>query len=152
LNRKWKDAAHLIRPAVVFLAGLLIFLGLRSALVPSDFGKWGHYRAGALEEIRSKPLRYAGKETCAGCHVEQAGQWEAGKHARVACEACHGPAAAHAADFDKVKPASLDIASLCSGCHEKDAAKPSWFRQVASAEHSGGAGCEGCHQPHHPKL
>jgi hypothetical protein len=86
------------------------------------------------------------------CHDEQATARAAGKHAHVACEACHGPLAQHADDPAAHVPKLPDVADLCRRCHEKDAAKPKNFPQVATAEHSGGVACNSCHQPHNPHL
>lgn len=152
LRRKWQDAGHLIRPALVFVAGFGLFLGLRAMLVPPSFGRYGHYRAAVLDEIRARPVAFAGQAVCAGCHAEEAAARDAGRHAGLACEACHGPASAHADDPAGVRPAKPEITPLCSGCHEADAAKPKWFKQVVTSEHSGGAGCDGCHSPHNPKM
>jgi hypothetical protein len=149
-----RDSGHLIRPAAVLLAALCIFLVARTALIPKAFGEYGHYNPGALETIRQKPVSYAGHETCVLCHEDEAKVHDAGKHAHVACEACHGPQAAHAQADDPSahKPALPDVANLCRRCHEKDAAKPAGFPQVVTAAHSGGALCNVCHQPHNPHL
>lgn len=147
-----RDSGHLVRPAVVLLAGLGIFLVVRGAVIPKDFGEYGHYRPGALDLIRQHPIAFAGQAQCLDCHEEEAKARAAGKHAHVACEACHGPQAAHVADIANVKPALPDVATLCARCHEKDAAKPANFPQVATADHSGGVACNTCHQPHNPHL
>jgi hypothetical protein len=147
-----RDWAHLIRPAVVLVIGLGIFLIARAAIVPKGFGRYGHYRPGALELVRSKPISYAGQDTCVLCHDDQAKVRAAGKHAHVSCEACHGPLAKHADDPGALKPKLPDVANLCRTCHEKDAAKPPSFPQVVTAEHSGGAPCNTCHVPHNPHL
>jgi hypothetical protein len=154
LNRKFRDSAHLIRPAVVLVIGLCLFLIARAAIVPKGFGRYGHYRPGALETVRAKPLAYAGQDTCVLCHDTQATARAAGRHAHVSCEACHGPQNAHATadDPSAAKPKLPDVANLCRRCHEKDAAKPPAFPQVVTAEHSGGALCTTCHQPHNPHL
>ena len=152
MNRLIRDSAHLIRPAIVLLAALGIFMIVRAAVVPAGFGKYGHYRPGALDAARSKSISYAGQAACAMCHEDQAKVRAAGRHAHVACEACHGPLARHADDPTAHKPALPDVAVLCRRCHEKDAAKPAQFPQVATAEHSGGALCNSCHQPHNPHL
>lgn len=152
MNSKWQDAAHLIRPALVFVAAFILFLGLRAIVVPKSYGLYGPYRADALEEIRARPLVFAGQAVCAGCHPEEAAVRDAGKHASVSCEACHGPAAAHADDPAQAPGAKPAATPLCSRCHEADAAKPKWFKQVVSSQHSGGAGCGDCHQPHSPKM
>jgi hypothetical protein len=147
-----KDAGHLIRPAVVFLAGLLLFIVVRAAVLPKDFGKFGHYRPGAIEVARAKPIHYAGQDACVACHDTQAAVRAAGKHAKVSCEICHGPLAKHAGDPTALKPVLPNVANLCARCHEKDAAKPKNFPQVITAEHSGGAACNECHKPHDPHL
>jgi hypothetical protein len=154
LRRLFRDSGHLIRPALVLVAALGLFLALRGAVVPKGFGKYGHYRPGALDTIRAHPVAYAGQDTCVMCHEEQANARKAGKHAHVACEACHGPQAQHAGSDDPGahKPKLPDVANLCRRCHEKDAAKPAGFPQVATAEHSGGMVCTSCHQAHNPHL
>jgi predicted CXXCH cytochrome family protein len=152
MNRFFRDSGHLVRPAIVLLAGLGIFLLIRSAVVPQAFGQYGHYRPAALELNRRHPAAFAGQGECVLCHDAEAKTRAAGKHIRVACEACHGPQARHAADPMALKPALPDVASLCVRCHQKDAAKPKGFPQVAPADHSGGLVCNTCHQPHNPHL
>jgi hypothetical protein len=152
LRRWFNEWIHLVRPALVLIAGMGVFLIIRAAVVPKGFGKYGHYRPAALELVRSHPVGYAGQETCVMCHDEQATARAAGKHAHVACEACHGPLAKHAGDPGANVPKLPDVANLCRRCHEKDAAKPTNFPQVATVEHSGGELCNSCHQPHNPHL
>ena len=147
-----RDSGHLIRPAVVILVGLALFIAVRGAVIPTAFGKYGHYRPGALDLVKQRPISYAGQQQCVICHDDQARVRSEGKHARVACESCHGPLAKHADDPGSVTPKLPDVATLCVRCHEKDAAKPAAFPQVASAEHSGGMVCNSCHKPHNPKL
>jgi len=126
-------------------------MAIRGAVVPKGFGKYGHYRAGALDTIRGRPVSYAGQDTCIACHEDQDKARQSGKHAHVACEACHGPQAQHASDPSQ-KPKLPDVADLCHRCHEKDPAKPAAFPQVVTAEHSGGVLCNTCHQPHNPHI
>lgn len=147
-----RDSAHLLRPALVLIATLGVFLLVRSAVIPKAFGQYGHYRPGALELNRLRPVSFAGQETCVLCHEDQAKVRAAGRHARVACEACHGPQARHAEDPAARKPQLPDVAILCRRCHEKDTAKPKSFPQVATAEHAGGVPCNTCHKPHNPHL
>lgn len=136
----------------MLLAALGVFMAIRAAVIPTGFGKYGHYRAGALDAARSKPIAYAGQDTCVLCHEDQARARGAGRHARVSCEACHGPLAKHANDPTSLKPTRPDSAALCRRCHEKEPAKPAAHPQVATAEHSGGAPCNTCHQPHNPRM
>jgi hypothetical protein len=150
----FRDSAHLIRPALVLLVGLGVFMVIRAAVVPAGFGKYGHYRPGALDTIREHPVAFAGQDLCIMCHEAESTARAAGKHAGVRCEACHGPQSQHATADDPSahKPQLPDVAKLCAQCHEKDAAKPRWFPQVVTVEHSGGVLCNGCHQPHNPHL
>ncbi len=152
MRRLLRDSAHLVRPALVILAGLAIFLVVRGAIIPKGFGQYGHYRPGALELVRQRPIAFAGQDTCILCHDDKAKERAAGKHAHVACEACHGALAQHADDPGAHVPKLPEVASLCVRCHEQDAAKPKSFPQVASVEHSGGVVCNTCHQPHNPHI
>lgn len=147
-----KDAGHLFRMAGLFVAGLLIFLVVRSFLVPRSFGQYGHYRGIALQEIKAKQINYAGHQTCETCHTDVLEVKEKGKHAHVACESCHGPLARHAEDPTSVNPDKLDTKVLCVRCHEASTAKPKWFPQVVSADHSSGLACNECHKPHSPAM
>ena len=141
-----------MRPALVLVAALAIFLAIRSAIIPKAFGQYGHYRPGALDLVRQHPAAFAGQDTCVLCHDDEAKTRAAGKHAHVACEACHGPLAQHADDPAAHVPTLPDVATLCRRCHEQDAAKPKNFPQVETASHSGGMVCDSCHQPHNPHL
>lgn len=152
MNRSLRDSAHLVRLVIVLMAAVGIFLAIRSAIIPKAFGQYGHYRPGALAEIRTHPVAYAGQGTCGACHEDQTKAHDAGKHAHVACEACHGPLAKHVEDFASVVPKLPETGTLCRQCHEQDASKPASFPQVVTAEHSGGTKCTECHQPHNPHL
>lgn len=147
-----KDATHLIRLAAVVLGGLLLFLLVRAQVVPPGFGRYGHFRAGALDDARNHPLRHAGKAACASCHEDPPKTLASGKHAGVACESCHGPLANHAEDPGKATPARPDTAVLCARCHRADAAKPKGFPQVDPREHYAGDACGSCHQAHTPSM
>src|SRR5262249_54454553 len=142
----------LFRLASVFLIGIILFVVVRSFLVPRTFGQYGHFRGAAIQEIAAKPIVYAGHEACETCHSEVLEVKAKGKHVRVACESCHSALAAHSEDPGSIHPEKLDTAVLCARCHEASSSKPKWFRQVATAEHSNGLPCNTCHQPHSPAL
>jgi Cytochrome c554 and c-prime len=148
----FKDIEHLIRLAAVIAIALVAFVILRAAVVPHSFGQYGHYRGDAITEIASRPVAFAGHDTCEACHSDVVDQKKLGKHVVVACEACHGPLAKHADDPGSVQPKKLDTAVVCARCHEANAAKPKGFPQVATADHSAGLACDTCHQPHRPKI
>jgi hypothetical protein len=147
-----KDVSHLLRMAGVLLAGLILFVVLRSAFLPKSFGKYGHYRGDALAEITARPITYAGHQVCEGCHPDVADTKAHGVHAPVHCEACHGPLAKHADDPTSLRPQKPDVARLCVRCHSENIAKPQGFPQVDVKEHSGSQLCDTCHQPHNPDF
>ena len=147
-----KDAEHLLRIAVVFVMGLLVFFSVRAFFVPRSFGEYGHYRGDAIAETAALPIAYAGHQTCEECHSEVLEVKRRGKHAGVACEACHGPQAKHTEDPVALLPRLPDSAVLCPVCHEASSAKPKSFPQVDTKEHSGGLACNSCHKPHDPSL
>jgi predicted CXXCH cytochrome family protein len=149
---RFKDVEHLLRFAGLFLAGLIVFVVVRNALVPEDFGRLGHYRASALDDSRAKPLVHAGQAACAECHADVVELRSPSRHAAVACEGCHGPLAAHATGADERKPARPDGRELCVRCHAANAGRPAWFRTVSARDHAGDEPCITCHRPHAPAI
>jgi cytochrome c7-like protein len=150
LRETLKHRAHLLRVAGVFAAGLVVFLLVRGILVPEGFGEYGHYRPGALKDIRALPNAFAPHAVCGECHTDTADALKKGKHAGVGCQACHGPLAQHVDDQEKQKPDKLDPRKLCVTCHAANVAKPAKFPQIDPATHGDGAPCTSCHQPHDP--
>jgi hypothetical protein len=151
MRKVLKESGHLVRMALVLIVAIIVFLGIRAAIVPKTFGDYGHYRASSLDDIRARPVSFAGKATCEICHEEVAKKKLEGKHAGIACEACHGPSAAHTEDPSTNHAVKPEIATLCVRCHEADPARPKSFPQVVSKDHSMGMPCGTCHQPHSPK-
>jgi predicted CXXCH cytochrome family protein len=141
---------HLVRVGALFAAGLLLFFVLRALFVPAGFGVYGHYRAGAIEENRMRPVAFAGRAACVECHSDVPDAMKGGKHERVRCEACHGPLAGHAADPAEKKAVRPDSKVLCARCHAASVARPARFPQVEVADHAGGEACTSCHVAHNP--
>jgi Cytochrome c554 and c-prime len=150
---KWpKDIGHLLRLGAIFIGAGILFLAVRSLLVPHSFGKYGHFRGDAVAEIAARPVAFAGRELCEACHAEVVALKNPGKHKGVSCEACHGPQARHADDPGNIIPPKLHAETLCVKCHEGNLAKPVAFPQIASKDHYPGLGCDVCHTPHSPHL
>lgn len=147
-----KDYEHLIRMAALFALGVGLFVAVRSALVPGDFGVYGHYRASAIDDNRADPLVHAGRGACVACHAEPAQAHAGGAHARVGCEACHGPLGRHAAAPREQRTTKPDGRSTCVRCHARLAGRPPAFPQVDPAEHAPEGACVDCHSAHSPKL
>ena len=148
----FRDVEHLVRPIV--LAGIMLglFLVVRAALVPDDFGVYGHYRAGALDDVRGQAVQFAGRDACTECHDDVVEARVGGAHDGVGCEACHGPLAAHADDPTEVAVERPDPERLCARCHAHSSYRPIDFPQVDIADHAMDEPCNACHEPHRPEL
>ncbi len=142
---------HVLRVAALFGVGIVAFLIMRSVLIPHDFGVYGFFRAGALDDARARPVSFAGEAACVDCHNTVADERRAGKHAQVRCEACHGPLVKHTAGQMDTLPTEPDSHQLCVTCHLKLAGRPASFPQIVPADHYGDE-CTACHKPHRPKI
>lgn len=141
---------QLTRLLVVFailIAGLLL---ARHFLVPPTFGKLGHYRAAAIDSVAARPVHYAGQQVCVDCHDDIVALKEQSRHSSVACEVCHGPAAAHADDPDSGVPPAPRDRSKCPLCHGYNPARPTGFPQIDPLTHNPTQPCITCHNPHQP--
>jgi len=146
----FRDASHLVRLAAVFAVLVLLFVIARAALIPKGFGVYGHYRAGALGDVRAREVSFAGRAACIECHDDVDAVKKTGKHSGLGCEACHGALAKHAADPQSVAPVKPDPATLCLVCHLRNVAKPAGFPQIEPKDHAGNDPCVSCHKPHSP--
>ncbi len=147
----FKDREHLVRVAVLFLIGIGVFFAARAMFVPKDFGRYGHYRASALDDNRARPISFAGQAACIECHSDVQEARQVARHAKLSCESCHGPLAAHASG-DIPKPARPEGRAICIGCHTANKSRPRAFPQVVISEHAGDGPCIECHKPHVPKI
>jgi len=152
MGRIFGHREHLVRVAGLFLAGIVVFVVLQALLIPEGFGRYGHYRAGALDDARVHPVAYAGRAACLECHPDAAEAAKGGGHAGVRCEACHGALGAHAADPTAAKAQKPDAAPLCVRCHQANVARPAGFPQKDRAEHAGDEPCTSCHVAHKPGI
>lgn len=133
--------------AAVALTG---FFGMRAFFVPGSFGRYGHYRADAVEVVRAQPIQYGGAKVCAECHDDVEATKASGFHRNLSCEVCHGPAAAHADDPGAFKPSAPRQRGLCPLCHNYSPSRPTGFPQILTAQHNPGKPCMTCHKPHDP--
>ncbi len=142
---------QLTRLIILFLilAGLLVLA--RHYLIPPTFGELGHYRAAAVQANADRPLVYAGREACLLCHPDIAQMHREARHQTVACEVCHGAAAAHTkAPLDK-KPPAPRRRGYCPLCHGYNLSRPTGFPQIDPVAHNPVMPCIGCHNPHAPE-
>src|SRR5512146_1996005 len=116
-----KQLSRLLIVFAVLTGGLL---AARHRLLPKTFGERGHYRAAAVTTVESRPIKYAGRETCAQCHDEIANTHSANRHQSVSCEVCHGPGAAHTESPTEVQLAKPNKRAGCPLCHSFNPSRP----------------------------
>ncbi|MFW2404391.1 MAG: carboxypeptidase regulatory-like domain-containing protein [Gammaproteobacteria bacterium] len=84
----------------------------------------------AIEILAVDDADHQDGSDCADCHASQVEKYERTMHhaAKVGCENCHGPAAAHLAiapgvdDYERLKNATQDVnydAGVCGQCHDE---------------------------------
>src|SRR6266496_3022042 len=139
---------QIVRLVLLTIGIVVTYLGARTLLTPSSFGRYGWYRGDALEELASPPPVFAGKKACDECHSEELQKVAKFEHKTISCESCHGVAQAHA-DNPEVKLAKLGD-SLCTRCHEFNPSRPNWLKQIEIKKHYTGQRCVECHSPHQP--
>ena len=79
---------HYVRLLGVIAVAIAAFAGARWKAVPKDFGKLGHFRAGAIAEAAAREPRHLGSQECSDCHDEIYAAWTGGKHSKPQCENC----------------------------------------------------------------
>ena len=152
MSGRESDYSHVVKVVLLFVLALGSFIAIRWWFLPADFGVYGFYRAGALDDNRAHPLVHAGREACVDCHSDVVESRRGSRHAAIGCESCHGPLAAHASGADDAKPTLPDTRTTCVRCHTAKAGKPAGFPQVDVGEHAPEGACTTCHQPHHPGI
>lgn len=146
------DYAHVAKVAVLFAFAIGAFLLVRWWFIPVDFGVYGFYRAGALDDNRAHAVVYAGRAACVDCHSEVVESRRGSRHEAIGCESCHGPLASHVTGADETTPARPDTRVTCIRCHTARVGKPLGFPQVDVADHAPEGSCATCHHPHHPAI
>jgi DnaJ-class molecular chaperone len=135
----------------LFILFIILFLVVRSFLVPESFGEAGHYRFNSLDDNSNRELYYAGKQACAECHEEYLEYLSTDMHAGLSCETCHGPGLKHIATEDAANiqvPRTRELCGLCHGLNPTR--KKDVVAQVDLKEHNVEQSCVECHNPHMP--
>jgi hypothetical protein len=135
----------------VVAAVATVALGAGAFAAASFYNDYGAVRNGPNAEAwRALTPRFAGAATCTACHAAQATAEDASIHLDVACEDCHGPAAAHSASDAAARATVLGkpASGICVACHAATAGRPAAFPQIDPAAHFSGGQCLRCHDPH----
>jgi hypothetical protein len=139
------------RLVIAFALLIFLFLVLRHFLVPDTFGKYGPYRAAAMDDYSLLEIHYSGQEACFKCHQVVADSLKADVHSEIHCETCHGPGQKHcetSALPDITRPTGREF---CGRCHVLNAARQKdAVMQVDLKIHNIDKNCIECHNPHMP--
>lgn len=125
-----KIPRQIISLAVIFAILIVAFIIGRKLFVPPSFGKYGHYRANAPDEIASQKLNYAGYQVCTSCHNNIYKLIVKSNHKGVSCETCHGPAAKHTSSPGEYKPIVPREREHCQLCHAFNPSRPTGFPRL----------------------
>ncbi len=172
---RFKIPPQILRLVLLTLGIVGSYFVARAFLTPASFGRYGWYRADALEEIAARTPVHAGRLACDECHSEIFPKLAKGSHKTISCETCHGVSRDHADNPDikaglikdrmfsgEIKPAATaeigtnGVPSAgrftgvhCIRCHEANPSRPAWFKQIVVKTHYSGK-CTECHLPHQP--
>lgn len=141
---------QVLRLAVLFALAVTALILVRRQFVPETFGDEGHFRAAAIPAIAALEPRYAGSQACSECHDDVAEIKRASFHRGLACETCHGAAAAHVNAPDEASPYRPSTRDACLTCHRYEPSRPTGFPQVVESTHNADKICMACHDPHDP--
>lgn len=143
--------AHIRRLILVFAIVISLFLIARHFLVPDSFGKYGPYRADALDDYSQNEIHYSGQKACFECHQDIQDLKVQDVHAGIHCETCHGPGQKHCESGDAADIQKSVSREFCGSCHIINAARPkATITQVDLNKHNIGKNCVECHNPHQP--
>ena len=142
---------HIKRLILAFAIFISLFLVLRHFLVPDTFGKYGPYRAAAMDDYLPLEINYSGQKACFECHQDIEDLKAQDVHSDIHCETCHGPGQKHVVSSltaDILKPTGREF---CGNCHVINAAKKKdAIIQIDINKHNIDKNCIECHNAHQP--
>jgi excinuclease UvrABC ATPase subunit len=142
---------QLPRLALAFAIFISLFLVLRHFLVPDTFGKYGPYRAAALDDYAKLEIHYSGQQACFECHQDIEDLKAQDVHSEIHCETCHGPGQKHVVTSDTIDILIPPGREFCGKCHKLNAAKSKdAIIQIDLREHYIDKNCIECHNAHRP--
>jgi hypothetical protein len=123
----------------------------RRLLVPEGFGKYGHYRPGAVEDRRQLPNVFAGRAACEECHTDIAETKAKGKHAAAGLRSLPRSARHPRRRSFRQADAARRPHGLPAVPYRARRTSAS-FPQIDVAEHAPKGLCTECHAAHDPGL
>jgi hypothetical protein len=142
---------HVKRALLLLGVVIIVFLIVRSIMVPESFGKYGWYRGNSVNDNMNFKVEYSNSNKCADCHKNIYSVWTNASHKTVNCETSHGQSEDHINNIRIMPQPVNDSKEFCGLCHFKRVARPSEFPQIdPESEHGEGLRCTYCHNPHKP--
>ncbi len=155
---------HVIRIGLILVIALVLGFLAKKIFTPDGFGKYGHYRAGAIQDEINRETRHMTNDSCLSCHPHIKEMHLNDMHRTISCEFCHGPLGDHVTAGVKVAALPVkrgkEIVTLCLRCHNKIIrARPEESIKMVSMplhleekkvnlDHS----CDQCHNVHAPLM
>jgi len=133
-----------------FVLFVSVFILIQNSLTPDSFGKYGHYRADAIDDNKISTSYYKGEENCTTCHEDIFDLKFNDLHSGVNCESCHSPKINASVECEVMPPVIEGTLKLCAQCHETNYARIKIVPQLNFKEHEEGRNCIECHNPHAP--
>jgi len=134
-----------------FVVFVSIFILIQQYLKPESFGKYGHYRAKAIEDNKLSTPFYKGQAKCIECHQDIFDLTYSDLHADVNCESCHIPKIDANTECKVMPPIVEGTIEFCGVCHATNPARQKkGVPQLDFNEHEKGQNCIECHNPHAP--
>lgn len=141
----------LFRLFITFVVFVGIFVLIQQSLRPESFGKYGHYRADAINDNKLNTSYFKGESNCTECHQDVFDKKFLDLHDKVRCESCHSPKIDAATDCKVMPPIVEGTIEFCGECHALNPARiNSPVPQLDFKEHEEGKNCIECHNPHAP--
>ncbi len=156
--------SHVIKIILVLVVVGVVGVAVRAMVLPTSFGKYGHYRGDAIQDEINRPIRNGTNASCLVCHPHIREMHLAGVHNTVSCEFCHGPVADHVKDgkvtANLPKKEGKEIKKLCLRCHNqiirarpKESIKMISMPQHLEQKHvRTDHNCNQCHNVHAPLM
>lgn len=149
--------AHIYRLVVLLVVAGAAFFWVKDRMVPDTWDAPRWHRAAAAEELQNQFDTFGGNVSCSGCHVEWMDEFNAGGHAPLSCESCHGPFGAHANGLERTAEARIDSSpGACLRCHGTTPGRHTEFPRFLVAFHRNNLQvaedrrCTDCHAAHDP--
>lgn len=141
----------IFRLVLSFVVFVSLFILIQNIVTPDSFGKYGHYRANAIDDNKMIPSFFKGEDECTKCHQDIFDSKFEDLHSGVRCESCHAPKITTSTDCKVSPPIVNGTIDFCAQCHATNAGRlKKGVPQLDFKEHYEKQNCIECHNPHAP--